>query len=252
VNIGASANEMYSRVREALSNIASVRELDGKMVVNVPVLYPSGASVAVEVEFNRDRCWVSDMGTGKVEAEYLSAADHFSRAASEAAERFSVNFDGYCMFALWVPASRLEAAIVSVANASSVAASEAIRSASEKVQDRRNDQIFQRIKEIFGEKSVAKSVEVTGRHASWNVHNVVLLPDRSRAVFEFMTRHANSVSSKYIMFADMKHSDESFSLNAVVADISSLDSKAQIISDVANIVSLHASDEEISKFARAS
>ena len=67
-----------------------------------------------------------------------------------------------------------------------------------------------------------------------------------------MNSHPNSVSSRFLMFSDIKSADEDISLNAVVRDLSSVDEKAQIIGNVANIVAFDAADEELKRFAKAS
>lgn len=244
--------EATERVREALSRIAAVRGLDGRLVVDVPVMYPSGATVVVELERNADRYWVSDMGHGRIETEFVAAQEYFATAARRVASEYSVEFDGNAIFALWVPSARLEAAIICVANASNRACSDAIRAASEAKGRRENDRIFERIEKVFGPKQVNRSIDLAGRHAHWEAHNVVIFPDRRRAVFEAMTSHPNSVSSRFLMFSDIKSADEDISLNAVVRDLSSVDEKAQIIGNVANIVAFDATDEELKRFAKAS
>lgn len=243
--------QMESRVKEALSNIAAVRGLDGKTVIDLPLMYPSGAMVVVEVQSNKDRFWVSDMGHGLVEAEYMAAQEFFGAAGKSAATSYNVEFDGYSIFALWVSPHHLEAAIICVANASTRASHEAIRKASEAQGSRQNEKVYGRIVEVFGSKVVAKRAELKGKHAVWDAHNVVTLPNSHRAVFEFMTIHSNSVSSKYLMFSDLKSRDEEISLNAVVTNLNDLDVKAQMISDLANIVPLNAEDNQIRQFAQA-
>lgn len=240
------------RVRSALQRIASVRELDGKIAVSLPVMYPSGATVVVEVERNDDRYWVSDMGYGLVEAEMSGAQTFYGKIASRIADDFGICFDGNAMFALWVASSRLEAAITCVANASNRACSEAILQATEAKSRRQNEKIFDRVKAVFGERSVTRSADIVGRHAHWEAHNVVVFPNRHRAVFEHMTSHTTSVSTKFLMFSDIKSAEADISLNAMVRDIAALDEKGQMIGDVANILSLSASDDQIIEYARAS
>lgn len=240
------------RVREALARISAVRDLDGRTVIEVPVMYPSGAIAVVDIERNGDQYWVSDMGRGHVECEMSGAQTFYGAIARRVAEDFGIGFDGDAMFALWVASARLEAAIVCVANASNKASSEAIRVASEAKSRAQSERVFDRIKMLFGEKAVTRSVDIAGRHAHWEAHNVVLFPDRHRAVFEYMTSHQNSVSAKFLMFSDIKSADESISLNAVISDINSLDEKGYMISDVGNIIQLSASDEQIKMYARAS
>lgn len=240
------------RVRSALQRLASVQDLDGRVSVSLPVMYPSGATVVVEIERNDDRYWVSDMGYGLAEAEMSGAQTFYGKIASRIAHDFGVGFDGNAMFALWVASSRLEAAITCVANASNRACSEAILQATEAKSRRQNDKIFERVSAVFGKRSVTRSADIIGRHAHWEAHNVVVFPNRHRAVFEHMTAHTTSVSTKFLMFSDIKSAEAEISLNAIVKDIGALDEKGQMIGDVANILSFTASDEQIIEYARAS
>ena len=242
---------LMRRVEEALRRIASVREVAGQLVVNVPVRYPSGAMAVVSVEENNGKCWVSDLGHGLMEAEYQGSQDYYARTARDVALAYGVEFDGHSIFALQVPMTRLESAIVCIANASNQAAQDAVRLAGEAQSQRQSDQIFERISTIFGPKAVAKTRLIDGRHVQWEAHNVVALPNGRTAVFEFMTAHTNSVSSKFLMFSDIKTINPQMSLNVVVQNTRSLDAKSQMIADVANIVEVSAADQEFIQFASA-
>ena len=156
------------------------------------------------------------------------------------------------MFALWVPGSRLEAAITCVANASNRASSEAILQAVDAKSRRQNEKIFDRVRSVFGDRSVARTADIAGKHAHWEAHNVVLFPNRHRAVFEHMTAHTNSISTKYLMFSDIKSADQDISLNVMIRDIAALDEKGLMVGDIANILSLSSSDEQIREYAKAS
>ena len=79
----------------------------------------------------------------------------------------------------------------------------AILSASEEKERRDNAELYERVREFFGDRAVAKREELGGREAKWAAHNVVTLPNRRKAVFEFVTAHTNSISSKYMMFSDL-------------------------------------------------
>lgn len=252
MSIMTSNQVLVERVREAVARLAGAREMDGRVVVDLPIMYPSGAMVVVQVERNGDKVLASDMGYGLVEAELSAAEEFYGVSATRAAEEFSVGFDGYAIFALWVSIDRLESAIVCVGNASSRAAAEAVRRASDIQSRSQNERIFDRIAKVFGKKSVARKTEIPGRHASWDAHNVIVFPDRRRAVFEYMTNHANSISNKFMMFSDIKAVDDSISLNSVVKSLDDLGEKAQLVGDVANIVPMRATDDQFRRFAEAS
>lgn len=243
--------QLSDRAREALGRIAKCRNVGEKVMVDLPLLYPSGSTVVIDIEQNGDRVWVSDMGLGHVEADLMYATESYKKLAVMKAKEFGVDYDGHSMFALWVPIGRIEAAIICVANASAQAAAEAVRHATE-TQSRTQDEVFfERVSSIFGKKSVARTAEVSGQRISWEVHNLVSLQNGKRAIFEPMSKHAASVSSKFLMFSDIRASDAPISLNAVVTNISNLDAKAQMIADVANIVQLDAPEAVLRNYAQA-
>ena len=238
---------------EAAARLMACRDSDGgKVMIDVPVTYPSGSSVVIEIEQNADRIWVSDMGMGLVEAEMMAAQDSYQNLARAKADEFGVGYDNSAMFVLWVPSGRLEAAIVCVANASAQAAADAVRHAAEVTARKQSAVVFERVTSVFGAQSVSKSVELRGKRSAWEAHNVVLLPNARRAIFEPMTMNANSISSKFLMFSDLREIDGSqFSLNAVVENIRELDAKAQMVGDVANIIDLKASDDVFRQYGNA-
>lgn len=67
-----------------------------------------------------------------------------------------------------------------------------------------------------------------------------------------MTAHTNSISTKYLMFSDIKSADQDISLNVMIRDIAALDEKGLMVGDIANILSLSSSDEQIREYAKAS
>lgn len=270
--MSVSNNPTLKRVEEALRRVVSVRGLDDRVVVNVPVMYPSGASATIEIvrnaelgivrdaeldfvrnaELGGDYFWVSDLGYGQAEAMMSGAEIPFAGIASKVAAEFGISFDGNTVFALRVASSRLESAIVCVANASNKACSEAIQKANEARYQQKNEEIYDRIRGVFGGRRVTRSIEIAGKHASWRAHNVVVL-ERRRAVFEHMTQHNASISSKFIMFTDLKDTfRDEISLNAVVDDIGVLGSKGGMIADLANIIPITATDQQITRYAEAS
>lgn len=243
--------DLERRVGVAVGRLMVLQSVPGgRVLLNVPVTYPSGSSTVVEIERNGDKIWVSDMGMGLVEAEMMSAQDSYQQLAHGKADEFGVSYDGSAMFVLWAPIDRIEAAIVCVANASARAAIDAVRHASEVQHKRQEDIVFQRVKLAFGEARVARTAEISGKRTAWPAHNVVILSSARRAIFEPMSKHPNSVSSKFLMFSDIRDNDQKISLNVVVENIKMLDAKAMMVGDVANIVEIGASDDTFRRYGR--
>lgn len=244
-------SEKMAAVREALALLFDVREAGSRALVSVPVQYPSGALSVVELERQGKTWWISDMGHGLQEAEFVSAGGGFSRAAKDMAKAFGVKFDGHAVFALMVPDEHLDAGIVAVSNASVRATIEAIRSETEKRNETKADAVFDRLTKIFRDAEVTRKAEIAGEHALWEAHNVVRFRSNSRtAIFELMTPHPQSVSAKFLMFSDLKRMPN-LSLNAVVSNPDHLDSKGRMIDEVAHIIRFDATDDAYRRLAAA-
>jgi hypothetical protein len=195
------------KIEEAAAGLISVRPDGDRARISLPLLYPSGSGSgsAVEVMVNGDNCFVSDFGFGALEAEIYGAEPFYENSAKKAADRFGVGFDGMSIFKTWASLSRLDAAVVAVANASVQAATGAIVRASEEKERRDNAALYERVREFFGDHAVAKHEELGGREAKWEAQNAVTLSNRRKAVFELVNAHLNSISSKYIVFADLSN-----------------------------------------------
>lgn len=241
---------MPARISDAISRLMTTREDGETFRVSVPVLYPSGSGCSVEITPNGDSVFVSDLGLGHFEAEFAGASEHYDKQAKRAAGRFGVSYDGYSVFALRIPLGRLEGAIAAISNASVQAAGLAIMKAIEDKERRSNDEVFDRVKGIFGASLVAKSADVRGQRDTWNAHNVVTFPTGQRAVFEFVTRHQGSISNKFFMFSDLSGAPGGLSLNAVTKDIGELGSRGAMLSDVSNLIELSAANDRFEHYAR--
>lgn len=239
------------RLRLAVSRLMATR-VDGERArLTVPVLYPSGGSCAVEIVTSGERCFVSDLAMGHMEAEMYGAHDLYDVCAKAASERFGVRYDGLSVFASWASLDNVEGAIIGVANASAYAATTAIFRAVEEKERQKNYELFEKVQAIFGEASVAKTADLSGRDAQWQAHNVVILRDHRRAVFEFVSEAGSSIASKFLMFSDLSKREGEFSLNSVVKSVESIGKKGSMLGDVSNIIPLTAPHEDFIRFAEA-
>jgi hypothetical protein len=239
------------RIEEAASSLISTHMEGERARIALPVLYPSGSGSAVDVMVNGSNCFVSDFAFGLMEAEMYGADEFYDSCARKAADRFGVGFDGASVFAAWASLDRLEGAICSVSNASVQAASFAIMRATEEKDKRNNREVFERVREIFGEKNVARQQDIAGREDTWPAHNVVKIPNKRLAVFEYVTANTNSIASKFLMFSDLSKVEDAYSLNSVVKNISSIGPKGSMLADVSNVLQIDSSRDEYWRFLRA-
>jgi hypothetical protein len=247
----AGNNTLDERLRLAVSRLMSVK-VDGERArLTVPVLYPSGSGCTVEVITTGDKCFVSDLGFGHMEAEMYGAGDLYDACAKVASSRFGVGFDGLSIFNAWASIGNVEGAIAGVANASVQASSTAIFRAMEEKEKQKNFELFERVQSIFGPAAVAKTADLVGRDASWQAHNVVLLSDHRRAVFEFVSENTNSISSKFLMFSDLSKKQNEYSLNSVVKNVEKLGGKTAMLADVSNILDITSPEADFIRYAKA-
>ena len=121
----------------------------------------------------------------------------------------------------------------------------------EEKEKQKNHELFERVRSIFGAAAVAKTAELKGRDAAWEAHNVVLLNDHRRAVFEFVSENTNSISSKFLMFSDLSKVKDEFSLNTVVKSVEKLGGKGAMLADVSNILDISSPEAEYIRYAKA-
>lgn len=124
-----SSPSLDKQIAEAVGRTLSSRQFGETTIISLPVMYPSGAFAGVHVTVSGDRCYVSDAAIGMREAEVAGVGDFFDGTARTAAEWFGVGYDGASIFAASAPLSRIEGAVIAVANASSRAVTHALLSA---------------------------------------------------------------------------------------------------------------------------
>lgn len=239
------------RIDEAIAKLICASPDGDRIRIAMPVLYPSGSGSAVEVMLNGDKCFVSDFGFGQLEAEMQGADNFYDDCAQKSAQRFGVRFDGANVFAMWASIGRLEGAIAAVANASVQAATMATLKATEQKEKHINNELFDKMREIFGAHAVTKNQEVIGRDLKWKAHNVVSLPDQKRAIFEFVSENQNSIANKFMMFSDLSKAENGYSLNSVVKNITLFKEKKAMLADVSNVIEFSASGDIFSRYAKA-
>jgi hypothetical protein len=122
--VDVKENTLAFAVDEATRRLACAEHFSGASLVNMPLRYPSGASVVVEImEPILDHCTITDMGFGFQEAELIGATRQFENIAENLSSPSSVLYNDRSFFLTNIPRSRLPAAMIAVANSSQRAAS---------------------------------------------------------------------------------------------------------------------------------
>ncbi len=195
-------------VDEAVRRLVTATHFASGSIVSMPVTYPSGSTVTLEVTLQQGRCFVSDRAGGFQEAEMCGATRYFNTEATRIADSLGIRFDGRDMFVAEVPAGNLRGAMVVVANASAEAASAATLRAADRSDKDASDQLYERLATIYKTKDVQKNVQMVGQsNHKWRI-SVLVMDKFQQWMFEPVTGNyisAVGTAAKFHDFAGVEH-----------------------------------------------
>lgn len=172
--------------------------------LSLPLLFPGGSMVGVELSRLRDGFLVSDGGSARREAGLLGGERAFKRIAQDVAKRFAIRFDQNMMFDLDVGEDSLLSAVIAVANAAKTAVENtAIHMAANEHADYRS-YLWDKLQSAYGARTVQREpVRFKGSTEEWDFDAAVKVQG-SFALFEVVTPNANSVNSAVSKFVDVR------------------------------------------------
>ena len=221
--------EVEQAVRNAVGNLVRHEKVNGRVFINLPMIYPSGSYVTVRIDQAGDRVRVSDGGFAYREAEELDAVSrYFRRTANKTGEQMGVEVGDR---ALYVDASidTLHQAICDVAEASWRVADH-INFSLEEDDGELIESLTKRLAAVFGDKNVDSAPTITGASTNpWPVSAIVKLRDHS-AVFQAVSgSNANSVYRTSTAFRDLAELDNPPRLIAVVKSKAALGARLSLL-----------------------
>jgi hypothetical protein len=234
----------------AIRQLVSAEHFHAGSFVTMPVIYPSGASVVLEVFRQGEKYFVSDRGGGHQEAEFAGASRFYGREARRIAEESGIKFDGRDMFIVEVSVGQLPGAFTIVANSSQSAATASVLRSSERVQRDASDMLFARLSRIFPVSALAKDAAIIGASGhQWHVSTLVSLDDK-RSAFEAVSHHYPSVVSATAKFHDIARLETFPSRIAVVSKREALGDYIGVISAAStSVIETSASDQTFLRLA---
>jgi hypothetical protein len=188
---------------EVARALVKVSAREGAVRLSLPLLYPGGAMVGVELSRLRDGFLVSDAGAARREAGLLGGERAFQRIAQDVAKRFAIRFDHNMIFDLDVAEPHLVAAVMAVANAAKTAVENtAIHLATTEHADHRA-YLWDRLQDAYGVRAVQREpVQFKGSSERWDFDAGIQVAGKL-ALFEVVTPNANSVNSAVTKFLDV-------------------------------------------------
>jgi hypothetical protein len=240
-NISKIADE----VARALVRI-STREESARL--SLPLLYPGGSMVGVEISRLRDEFLVSDAGGARREAGLIGGERSFVHLAPAIATRFGVRFDHNMFFDINVGRDELVIAVSAVANASKAGVEEtALRLAAVEHADYQS-MLWGKLEHVFSPKVVVRRLPFRGRHENWEFDAAVQMHGRT-SLFEIVTPHHNSVNSAVTKFVDVRDLGDAAPNRIAILTNRDRTPHLSVLASTARWIQADASDETYRKAA---
>lgn len=195
-----SVEEFASNIAKALVHI-SMR--DGAARLSTPLIFPGGAFVGVEIARHRGGYLVSDMGSAMREAELMGAERQFARIAQDVARKYGVRFDHNMLFDIEVPQDEVMFAVIAVSNAAKSAVEATAMQAASREPINLEGMMYARLERIFPKGRVRREALIRGSSDDWRF-DASVETDHGLTLFEFISPHANAVSSAVTKFLDVR------------------------------------------------
>jgi hypothetical protein len=171
VLVSKAVEEVATQVARTLVRVTSQ---GASARLSLPLMYPGGSMVGVEISRLRDGFLVSDVGGARREASLLGGERTFLRIAREIAQRFAVRFDKNMFFDMDVEERELVTAVIAVANAAKTAVENtAIHLASVEHADFRAH-LWDRLQRLYGPKALdRKPSPFKGASEEWEFDAII-------------------------------------------------------------------------------
>jgi len=241
--------DIFDVVDRAVQRLVKVEHAPGGVLVQTPLMYPSGALVGVNVRFGPDGFSVSDRGAAYEEARHLKATRSFNSHATAVAKDAGVHFEGGAFTLQSVPADRLSGALATLAN---VAQGAAILAANRQAAvDARNaeERLIHRLSKLFGHVQTHQPI-VGASGTEWDVDAIVRTDDKI-VLFESVLPRRQSIYAAVAKFHDIALAQDAPRRVAVVPDREVLGSMLGVLSQAASVVEDSTTDATLLRVALA-
>lgn len=192
-------------IKNALADFLACEETPEGSRVATHCLYPSFEHVRVFVAKIGDGYTVHD-GAGAYSAAWLHGReeDLISKCLIRAAEKFRIfTTSGNALAARVTTVDWLASGILTVANASSIAAHDAVERIVAAQEEALIDKIGKSLHEVVPPNYLTKNVNVKGISGGTRHFDFIIARDSPQPIFvNSVTPRRNSISAKYVSFAD--------------------------------------------------
>lgn len=228
-------------VADALAeNLVSVRHWSDSSFLRLPIIYPSGGFVTVQLSATKTGFRVSDSGLAYREAEFLGIERSFVRMANKIAQNFGLSVGKEILFCD-TPYSFIERAVNDVGTASYMIAESIVSRFSEVESATVSDRLKQRLGRIFNS-DVKYDLSVDGEVKTWPVTAVAHRID-VKIIYQAVENNSNSVYRTSTAFHDLAKSEEKSKLVSVVSNPREMGDNLGLLSNVGMVIGVDETDE---------
>lgn len=238
-------NDVIETAARSLVHIADSHQ--GK-TITLPIFYPSGTAVSIEVVNAGDHFVVTDDGLAYRELELVGAERLFKRNAEVVATQFGVTAGRRSLYHV----ASIEQLVGSMADVGAASAQIVYR-IFERLAQRHDtaiaERLYGRLVDLFGENHVLADATISGAsNHKWSVSALVHV-DGKQIAFEAVSNHHSSVYSSATMFHDIALLEKKPTPIAVVENKSAMGEYIGILSQAANVIEADAPDSVLVKLA---
>lgn len=236
----ASQIEVRAAVEAAARDLVTLRSVGDTNFLNLPLIYPDGASVTVKIDPIAGGVRVSDGGFAYRELEDLGAESSFGQAVQKISETIGVQTTRRTIYTD-APVDSLFRAICDVAIASWQVTETVYRRILDREEADIEDHLRGRLQALFGEKLRAEHKVKGASSSEWDVSAIVSVNGK-QAIFQAVGTHANSIYKATAAFHDLSLLENAPILVAVVRDKVTLGSRLGLLSQVGRVIEEHQPD----------
>jgi hypothetical protein len=238
-----------AELEAAINGLVSCEHWPDATYVRLPLIYPGGSQVTVEVSMmpGGERYRVTDGGFSYQELEDIGAERSFSKTADAVAENFAIQ-KSRRQFMLDVRSNELVQAIADVGMASWQLVDRVYSRQKEEVDANFVDSLTERLNRIF-HSPVETFVNITGASTtSWEM-TALVRRNGERLIFQAVTPNGNSIHRANSAFDDLSELENPPRLIAVVPTFDIIGPKLKLLARHARVIPENATDESYLKVA---
>jgi hypothetical protein len=250
--LNAPRQPLSETVEAAVKKLVSVEHYRAASLVSMPIMYPSGASVVLEISAQAGRVFISDRAGGFQEAEFLGATRLYGREAIRVASDAGIRFDGRDMFVAEVPIGSVTGAMALVASCSANAANICALKSAERDEKYAKDALFEKLTEVYGTGGFEKEVQVIGSsNHKWKV-DAVVKQNHSMAIFNSVTKSYVSAAGTAAKFHDFARLEIAPRRVAVITSREEVGDWIGVLASAANaVIEINAANDQFVKAGKA-